>query len=81
MRSPAATSSAAALRQGNELPGKAAPITAPSDTPTATMAKSRSPCSLVYRSLAKDQNCATIIRLKMPTQRKNTTAHVDMRPG
>jgi hypothetical protein len=48
-------------------------MTAPKDIPKATMTNRRSPCSLVYRSLAKDQNWATIIKLKMPTHRKKTT--------
>ena len=51
----------------------AEPPTAPTELPMPMMGKRRLPCSSVYMSAAKLQNCVTVTRLKMPTQRKNGT--------
>ena len=51
-----------------------APPIAPTEPPTPTMANRRLPCSALYRSFAKDQNWAMIIRLNTPTHKKNVTA-------
>ncbi len=46
-----------------------APPTAPTELPIPTIGKRRFPCSSVYVSAAKLQNCAMVTMLKMPTQR------------
>jgi hypothetical protein len=48
-----------------------APPTAPIELPMPTMGKRRFPCSSVYVSAAKLQNCATVTVLKTPTHKKN----------
>jgi len=60
--------------RGNEPRRKGCPDDAPSEAPAATMANNRSPCSLYRDRWQRTRTDATIIRLKMPTQRKNTTA-------
>ena len=52
-------------------PARVAPPTAPIELPMPTMGKRRLPCSSVYVSAAKLQNCATVTVLKTPTHRKN----------
>ncbi len=52
--------------RANSAWAAAAPSGAPAVEPTAIKGNRRSPSSREYTSLANDQNCATIVRLKMP---------------